>query len=209
MDFATKADRRLPAAIVYAAENHNHAAEILEDRVMGIIPPEERQVIRPRMRFLNTVVGKMSGVVTDPPEMQERGLSAITPSEKRAFLVESFNRILISRICFGSGEPGFQLGISVFEEKQDLLPFEEAKLYGHNATHALAAYVGAVRGVQRIADLVAIPGAMSFLARPGTKARGRHLSTARSAHGWWCSIHLPACPRDAAQCAPRQGGLFS
>jgi hypothetical protein len=51
----------------------------------------------------------------------------------------------------------------VFEEKQDLLPFEEVKLYGHNATHALAAYVGAMRGVQRIADLVDVPGAMSFL----------------------------------------------
>ena len=42
---------------------------------------------------------------------------------------------------------------TVFEEKDHLLPFEEAKLYGHNATHALAAYIGAVRGVTQIAEL--------------------------------------------------------
>jgi mannitol-1-phosphate 5-dehydrogenase len=158
-----KAERGLPPSVVYAAENHNHAAEILEERVMEAIPPDERELVRPRVRFLNTVIGKMSGVVTDPREIQERGLSTITSSESRAFLVESFNRILISRICFLGVEARYQRGITLFEEKQDLLPYEEAKLYGHNATHAMAAYIGAVRGVQRIADLVDIPGVMSFL----------------------------------------------
>jgi len=158
-----KADRRFPRAIIYAAENHNHAAEILEKHVLGAIPPDESRVVQPRVRFLNTVVGKMSGVVSDPGEVQERELSTITPCQGRAFLVESFNRILISRICFNDGESPSQRGIKVFEEKQNLLPFEEAKLYGHNATHALAAYVGAVRGVRRIADLVDVPGARFFL----------------------------------------------
>jgi mannitol-1-phosphate 5-dehydrogenase len=59
--------------------------------------------------------------------------------------------------------PPFQRGIKVFEEKDDLLPFEEAKLYGHNATHALAAYVGAMRGVERIADLSNHPDVIAFL----------------------------------------------
>ena len=158
-----KARHSLPRAVVYAAENHNHAAEILEERVLTAIPSEERDLVRQRVRFLNTVIGKMSGVVTDPQEILQRGLSTMTPSESRAFLVESFNRILITRICFEGAESRFQRGITVFEERQDLLPFEEAKLYGHNATHALAAYIGAVRGVQRIADLAEIPGAMPFL----------------------------------------------
>lgn len=158
-----KARQGLPRAVVYAAENHNHAAEILEERVLQAIPPDERVRVRQRVRFLNTVIGKMSGVVTDPQEILQRGLSTITPSDARAFLVESFNRILISRICFEGAESRFQRGITVFEEKQDLLPFEEAKLYGHNATHALAAYVGAVQGARHIADLIDIPGAMPFL----------------------------------------------
>lgn len=157
-----KASEDGPRAVVYAAENNNHAAEILEEAVMEAIPEAEHAAVRAKVRFLNTVIGKMSGVVVDPDEIQSQGLVTITPSASRAFLVEAFNRILISRIDF-EGDPPYQRGITVFEEKPDLLPFEEAKLYGHNATHALAAYLGAVRGVERIADLRAVRGAMSFL----------------------------------------------
>ncbi len=148
-----------PPVVVYAAENHNHAAEILAEQVMAEVPAAEREAVQSRVQFLNTVIGKMSGVVTDPAEIQLQGLTRTTPESDRAFLVEAFNRILISRIQFDN----FRRGIEVFEEKGDLLPFEEAKLYGHNATHALAAYLGAVRGVERIADLRTVPGAMDFL----------------------------------------------
>jgi mannitol-1-phosphate 5-dehydrogenase len=86
---------------------------------------------------LNTVIGKMSGVVTDPGQIAEQKLLPMTPGVARAFLVEQFNRILITRIQLD----GFRRGIEVFEEKPDLLPFEEAKLYGHNATHALIGYL--------------------------------------------------------------------
>ncbi len=154
-----------PRAVVYAAENHNHAAEILEEQVMAEIPPVERAAVQQQVRFLNTVIGKMSGIVTDPNEIQEQGLVRTTADSDRAFLVEAFNRILVSKIQFDD-EPGkapFERGIEVFEEKEDLLPFEEAKLYGHNATHALAAYVGAIMGVDRIADLRAESGVMDFL----------------------------------------------
>ena len=154
-----------PRAIIYAAENHNHAAEILEKAVFELIPPGEREAIAAQVQFLNTVIGKMSGIVTDPLELDEQGLTTVSPALVRAVLVESFNRILISRIRFGEAPdaPPFQRGIAVFQEKDDLLPFEEAKLYGHNATHALAAYLGSVRGVQRIADLRRFSGVMRFL----------------------------------------------
>jgi len=160
-----KAARRGPRAVVYTAENHNHAAEILEDRVREEIPPGEREAALARVRFLNTVIGKMSGTVPDPSLLRSRGLAPVTPGASRAFLVEAFNRILISRIRFGDapGEPPFRRGIAVFEEKDDLLPFEEAKLYGHNATHALAAYVGIFRGAARMSDLRDLPGVLPFL----------------------------------------------
>jgi len=159
---AAKQDRR---AIVYAAENHNHAAEILEAKVLEEVPENEREHVSSRVRFLNTVIGKMSGVVSDPNEIRLQGLSTLIPGGQRAFLVESFNRILISRIRFppSGDEPPFERGINVFEERDDLLPFEEAKLYGHNSAHALAAYVGALRGVQRIADLNKYPNILAFL----------------------------------------------
>jgi mannitol-1-phosphate 5-dehydrogenase len=153
-----------PEAVVYTAENHNHAAEILETAVLSELPAAEQGAVRARVQFLNTVIGKMSGVLSDPDTICEHGLASITPEDPRAFLVEAFNRILISKIRLrGAGELPFRRGIEVFEEKRDLLPFEEAKLYGHNATHALGAYVGALAGAQRVADLQAIPGALPFL----------------------------------------------
>jgi mannitol-1-phosphate 5-dehydrogenase len=154
-----------PPAVVYAAENHNHAAEILEEAVLSEIPRSEHDQVHARVSFLNTVIGKMSGVVTDPNEIEKQGLKTVTPFESRAVLVEAFNRILVSRTSFG-GRPairGFRRGIEVFEEKPDLLPFEEAKLYGHNSTHAVAAYLGALLGVGRIADLERTPGVAAFL----------------------------------------------
>lgn len=38
-------------------------------------------------------------------------------------------------------------------EKDKLLPFEEAKLYGHNAIHALMAYLGALKGYTKMSEL--------------------------------------------------------
>src|SRR2546428_95641 len=83
-------------------------------------------------------LGPVSAVIADPDRVSERGLHTVSSRDPRAFLVESFNRILISSVRFPSGLP-FRRGLDLFEEKGDLLPFEEAKLYGHNAAHALAA----------------------------------------------------------------------
>jgi len=44
-------------------------------------------------------------------------------------------------------------GIKVFLEKYDLLPFEEAKLYGHNAIHSLLGFIGAVKGATSMTGL--------------------------------------------------------
>jgi mannitol-1-phosphate 5-dehydrogenase len=63
-------------------------------------------------------------------------------------LVEEFNRILISRVSLA----GYRRGIEIFEEKEDLLPFEEAKLYGHNAIHALIGYLAALRGMTLMSE---------------------------------------------------------
>lgn len=168
-----KARRSGPRAVVYAAENHNHAAEILRGQVLDAMPEAVREGVLRQARFLNTVIGKMSGMIGDPVEIQALGLEPLTPGNRRAFLVEAFNRILISRIHFD--EPGFTRGIAAFIEKDDLLPFEEAKLYGHNATHALATYLGALLGAQRIADLPAVPGMMAFLRRAFIEESGAAL----------------------------------
>jgi mannitol-1-phosphate/altronate dehydrogenase len=160
-----KLSRRGSHAVVYAAENHNQAAEILETSVHRYLAEREREHARSKVQFLNTVIGKMSGMIADPFEIGSFGLAPITPDQGRAFLVESFNQILISKISFSPcpDMTHFERGIPVFEEKENLLPFEEAKLYGHNAIHALAAYLGQLLGVRWIADLRHFPGIMSFL----------------------------------------------
>jgi mannitol-1-phosphate 5-dehydrogenase len=114
----------------------------------------------------------MSQVVADPEEVRARLLTPITPGLPRAFLVEAFNHILISRVQFP--EP-FERGIRVLQEKDDLLPFEEAKLYGHNATHAVLGYLGAMLEVQRVADLQDVPGMLPFARRAFIEESGAAL----------------------------------
>jgi mannitol-1-phosphate/altronate dehydrogenase len=132
------ADSESLPTIVYTAENNNRAAQILADQVYPLVPAG----IRKNVQFLNTVIGKMSGMITDPATIAQLNLATITPDFPRAVLVEQFNRILISKIRL----PGFSRGIEVFVEKEDLLPFGEAKLYGHNAIHALIAYLADLKG---------------------------------------------------------------
>jgi len=170
-----KSRRAGPRAVVYTAENHNQAAEILQDLTWEEIPHESRKQVSGWVRFLNTVIGKMSGTVADPRQITEAGLVTVTDADTRAFLVEEFNRILISRIDFGPGAKAFRRGITAFTEKQHLLPFEEAKLYGHNATHALAAYLAQLRGIVRIADLRHFPALIHFLREAFLEESGRSL----------------------------------
>ena len=154
--------------VVYTAENNNHAAEILERDVKAV--SGEGTGHRP-VQYLNTVIGKMSQVIVDPVEIARRGLAPIAPGFPRAFLVESFNHILVSIIRL----PGFTAGISVFEEKDDLLPFEEAKLYGHNAAHTMLGFLGARCGAERLSDLRARSGVMELLRQAFVQEAGAAL----------------------------------
>ncbi|MCY2927330.1 MAG: hypothetical protein NT031_18220 [Planctomycetota bacterium] len=136
--------REVPT-ILYAAENHNHAAEILPEKLARALGQSPADV---GFQALNTVIGKMSGVIAEPRVIKALSLATLTDAFARAVLVEQFNRILISRVRL----PGFVRGIEAFQEKADLLPFEEAKLYGHNAVHALLAYLAERAGYVTIAQ---------------------------------------------------------
>lgn len=151
--------------VLYAAENHNHAAEILGESLRKYAP-----AAIPSFQILNTVVGKMSGMITERDSMRQMHLAPMTPDTPRAILVEEFNRILISRIAV----PGFTRGIEVFVEKDDLLPFEEAKLYGHNAIHALIGYLADRKGLSTMAQAADHPDLMQI-------ARGAFLNESGAA----------------------------
>ncbi|OHB57604.1 MAG: hypothetical protein A2Y07_07035 [Planctomycetes bacterium GWF2_50_10] len=136
---------KAPGTIIYTAENNNHAAEILQEALekrIGSLKSKPVQV-------LNTVIGKMSQVVTDPALIKQLNVKRMAEGIDRAFLVEEFNRILVTRTKIANFAPG----IKVFIEKDDLLPYEEAKLYGHNAIHAVLAYLGASVGYTYMTQL--------------------------------------------------------
>jgi len=169
------ADTSLPGCIVYTAENHNHAAEILQDACGKKLDEATCARTSERVQFLNTVIGKMSGVVTDPAQIKNDRLACLTNGSSRALLVEEFNRILITQIRL----PGFDRGIKVFIERPDLLPFEEAKLYGHNATHALLGYLAQRKGHRFMSDVssdraLITLGREAFLEESGAALIARH-----------------------------------
>lgn len=136
--------------VVYTGENNNYAAEVLREHVVAELGDAAEVVLR-NVQFLNTVIGKMSGIVADAKQIERSGLELIAPELDRAFLVEEFNKILISLIEL----PDFERGIDVFVEKADLHPFEEAKLYGHNATHALVGYLAYQKGYKTMSEALA------------------------------------------------------
>jgi mannitol-1-phosphate 5-dehydrogenase len=148
-----KADTSGPQAIIYTAENDNQAAGNLKQRLVAAATPLDET------QCLNTVIGKMSGVVADTQRITDENLKPLTDTLSRAVLVEKFNRILISKIQL----PGFVQGIDAFEEKLNLQPFEDAKLYGHNAAHALLGYLLWEKGDTFMADALDDPGLVSFV----------------------------------------------
>ncbi|MGO9202151.1 MAG: hypothetical protein ACLQM8_16615 [Limisphaerales bacterium] len=165
----------LPGCVVYTAENHNHAAEILQGLCERGLDEKTRAALRQSVQYLNTVIGKMSGVVTGLESIRAEGLACLTENFPRAFLVEEFNRILVTNITLA----GFKRGLDVFIEKPDLLPFEEAKLYGHNAVHALIGYLARRHGCRFMSEAAGDPRLMSLarqalLAESGPALIARH-----------------------------------
>jgi len=157
--------------IIYTAENNNYAAEILREKVLARAGGNALS----SLQILNTVVGKMSGVISSEADMKRLGLVPLVPGLPRCVLVEEFNRILVTRVTL----PGFRRGIRVFEEKYDLLPFEEAKLFGHNAIHAVLGYLAKMRGylsmseIREDQELLAL-GRTAFLDESGAALVRRH-----------------------------------
>ena len=129
----------LPDCVVYAAENDTQAAARLKEACQSYNPAG----FGGRAQFLETVIGKMSSVVTDPNRITNENLAPIVPGLDRAFLVESFNRILVDQVTL----PDFERGLTALIEKPDLAPFAATKIFGHNANHALLGYLAREQGL--------------------------------------------------------------
>lgn len=160
--------------VVYCAENHRRAAQLLEEAILQELPSPDRDLVRRRARFVDTVIGKMCGVVTDAAQISELRLAPLAPGISAAVLVEEFNHILTSRAT-STGAADIQPGMAALHPVDSLEPFAAAKLFGHNATHALAAYLGRLLGLRLISELRSVPGAMPFLRSAFLEESGRAL----------------------------------
>jgi len=80
--------------VLYACENNNYAAGILRGELAKLAPAERLR----GLALLDTVIGKMSGVIASPGEMRALGLAPLVAGGDRCVLVEEFNRILVSRV---------------------------------------------------------------------------------------------------------------
>lgn len=185
-------------SVVYASENKPNAAALLAGHVAAELGERERARVSRCVCFADTVIGKMSRTVADPREIERLGLAPVAPTTERAFLVESYREVMMSRVRFRHGSrpaarvprggraedhaATFTRALACFEEKDDLVPFEEAKLYGHNATHAIAAYLGWQVGATYLTELAHVPGFLRFLRHAaldesGAALRRRHAGT--------------------------------
>ena len=170
------ARRRPEPLLVICAENHREAAALLERSRAGCgARVRRRDAIGRRVRWIDSVIGKMSGVIDDPEEVRALDLATITPTLGAAFLVEEFDRILVSRADPDGGPAALHPGMPVLREVDDLRPFEDAKLLGHNAIHALAGFLGTLLGLRHMADLRGVPGFAAFLRAAFVEESGRAL----------------------------------
>ncbi len=124
---------------VYTSENSTTAAAELEALIGKQFP---------NTYFIDTVIGKMSKIFTT----EESKLPPLAPGYFKGHLVESFCTI------YSTSAPEIDdLGIVGLYAKKDLVPFEEAKLYGHNASHFLLGILAYQRGCTYMSDAVKYP----------------------------------------------------
>ncbi len=123
---------------VYTSENSTTAAEELRELVGKF----------PETYCLDTVIGKMSKVFT----VADSDLPPLAPGFERGHLVEAFN------VIYTADAPELaDAGIDGLYPKPDLVPFEEAKLYGHNAVHFVLALLLRERGGQTMDEAARHP----------------------------------------------------
>ncbi len=108
----------------------------------------------PNTYYLDTVIGKMSKVFLAD---DGSNLPVLTPGFGKGHLVEAFNTI------YTSSAPGIEnVGIKNLFPKADLVPFEEAKLYGHNANHLLLALLAAQKGCVSMSEAANYPECVEY-----------------------------------------------
>lgn len=130
-------ERRRPVTI-YASENQIGAGKMLERLAFPKNRPEFIQ-------FSETVIERMGGPHFDKSLINELGLKKIALRSKDALLVEDFDRIIIEKTSI-SKKYGYKSCFDKFFPVDNIMLYEELKLFGHNALHSLLGFIGKLKG---------------------------------------------------------------
>ncbi len=129
--------RNLPV-VIYASENKIKAAQTLRKFTFSEDTP-------PFVQFCDTVIGRMGGLHSNLQMIKKLNLSTITDESKQALLVEDFDKIIIEKENL-SKKYLFETEFSRFCPTRNISVYEERKLFGHNAVHALLGFIGKLKG---------------------------------------------------------------
>jgi len=129
---------RAPLAVM-ACENAINATDLLAEQVWAAVPLDDRATLAGRVAFANTAVDRIV-----PGQAADAGIDVT---------VEAFYEWVIESPAFGDTPPVIPGATFV----ENLAPYIERKLFTVNTGHATVAYLGAVAGVSKLSDALAVP----------------------------------------------------
>ncbi len=126
---------------IIICENLQNMGAFLKGEVEKALPPQFHDYLDRNVGFVESVVGRMAPIMT-PEQKRENVLLVI---------VEPYKHLPVSRSAIRGELPE----IAGVEPSDNFQSFVDRKLYTHNAGHAVAAYLGYLKGHVDIHEAVA------------------------------------------------------
>jgi len=134
---------------IIICENLLHASDVLRGYILAALPAEYEEYARKHIGLVESVVSRMVPPLTDE-QMAKDPLMVV---------VEAYKKLPVDRRGFIGEIPN----IVGFEPYDNFNAYVERKLFTHNLGHAVAAYVGFVRGHEYIYQVIADPDTLQIV----------------------------------------------
>ncbi|MCM8769534.1 MAG: hypothetical protein NC911_07710 [Candidatus Omnitrophica bacterium] len=121
---------------IVICENLLQSATVLRQSIEIHLTGPARQYLQTNVGLVETVVSRMVAPLSE----EQRKIQPLLVT------VEPYCVLPVSRLSFKGGVPA----IKAFYPVDNLVPYEELKLYGHNLTHAALAFLGWQKGYRFI-----------------------------------------------------------
>lgn len=160
-----RADAKLTRPLnIIICENLLHASDVLRGHLLDILPKKYADYVHRYVGFVESVVSRMVPVMTE--EQRQR--------DPLLVIVEAYKKLPVARRGFVGKIPD----IVGFQSYDNFEAYVERKLFTHNLGHAVAAYLGYLRGheyvYQAMADPEVRPIVEQALAETGAALIRRH-----------------------------------